>query len=60
MATITATNVTQQAKPPVPHPMLAKAKTTKSHYQLTQQMIDLLVKQNVISRELLDPRLVGQ
>lgn len=55
VATITATNVTQEATAPVPHVMFAHAKIAKTHHRLTRQMVELLVKHNVLSKELLKP-----
>ncbi|OIW35695.1 hypothetical protein CONLIGDRAFT_639953 [Coniochaeta ligniaria NRRL 30616] len=59
VATITATNVTEQAKPPLPHSMLAHAQTARTYHQLTPQIIELLVKQNVLKKDLLKPSTTG-
>jgi hypothetical protein len=57
--TITATNVTQQAKPPVPHNMLAHSQTARVQHGVTPQIIYLLVKANVLKEELVNPSTIG-
>jgi len=55
VVTITATNVTQQAKPTLPHAMFAHAQTAKVGPQLSRQMVELLAKHNVLSKEMMKP-----
>jgi hypothetical protein len=56
IATITATNVTEQSKPPAPHIM--KVSKDISRHEPTRQQIELLVKAGVLSKERLNPNLL--
>jgi hypothetical protein len=57
VVTITATNVTQASKPPVAHSMLANVGSVR--HAPTAQTVDLLVKQNVLKKELMNPSKFG-